>query len=99
MLIFEYPFWIISIDQCIKQKIVIDIKIHRNYQTEIIPYCSGRWSRTLVGVGFTKDDNGSLNPYCSGQWSRTNLRLDLMMIMRLGILLIVSKKLELKEVN
>lgn len=46
MFIFEYPFWIISIDQCIKQKNVIDIKIHRNYQTEIIPYCSGRWSRT-----------------------------------------------------
>ena len=46
MLIFEYPFWIISIDQCIKQKNAIDNKIHRNYQTEIIPYCSGRWSRT-----------------------------------------------------
>ena len=48
MLIFEYPFWIISIDQCIKQKNAIDNKIHRNYQTEIIPYCSGRWSRTKI---------------------------------------------------
>ena len=46
MLIFEYPFWIISIDQCFKQKNTINNKIHRYYQTEITPYCNGQWSST-----------------------------------------------------
>ena len=46
MLIFEYPFWIISIDQCFKQKNTINNKIHRYYQTEITPCYSERWYRT-----------------------------------------------------
>ena len=77
MLIFEYPFWIISIDQCIKQKNAIDNKIHRNYQTEIIPYCSGRWSRTShIAQRFSRQRKG-LNPYCSGQWSSTTITVDI----------------------
>ena len=35
------------------------------------PYCSGRWSRTVLLVSSTKQTDNSLNPYCSGRWSRT----------------------------
>ena len=34
------------------------------------PYCSGRWSRTVMTLGDNVQLNG-LNPYCSGRWSRT----------------------------
>ena len=34
------------------------------------PYCSGRWSRTVV-MNTVDEFDFSLNPYCSGRWSHT----------------------------
>ena len=34
------------------------------------PYCSGRWSRTVV-THANDIKMPCLNPYCSGRWSRT----------------------------
>lgn len=90
MLIFEYPFWIVSIDQCIKQKNTINNKIHRYYQTEIIPYCSGRWSRTL-STGSQLHSKTRLNPYCRGRWSRTDYwKFKLITEVRVLILIVVE---------
>ena len=38
------------------------------------PYCSGRWSRTLVCKRYMTTCQRSLNPYCSGRWSRTDYK-------------------------
>ena len=52
------------------------------------PYCSGRWSRTLLRTMVLTLILQSLNPCCSGRWSRTILSM-MLTGLRVGVLILV----------
>ena len=65
--------------------------------TRLNPYCSGRWSRTLINYCLCKQVL-SLNPYCSGRWSRTRLQMAIDLILKVLILIVVDDGLVLIDV-
>ena len=50
--------------------LVINLQILFNMES-LNPYCSGRWSRTILSLRQFMHVAFGLNPYCSGRWSRT----------------------------
>ena len=54
------------------------------------PYCSGRWSRTLIFITQSAIID-CLNPCCSGRWSRTFILVHFHFLLLFVLILVVGE--------